>query len=214
LLGLALGLARFAQAGLALAHLRREQADLRALQDTYLRVAIHDPLTRLFNKGYFEYRLPVEWARAQQEALPLALIAFDLDNFKQVNDRWGHAAGDTLLAAIGEVVRATMRGQDCPCRVGGDEFLVIAPHTTLDGGVALAERLQAGLAALLARRGLAPLVGVSAGVSGTPVYAPTLEALRLQADEALYSAKQQGKNRVISWLPAAVPSLEPAEPPL
>jgi diguanylate cyclase (GGDEF)-like protein len=202
-LGLLLVLVRWGTAAVETERLRREQQRLAVQNEEYVRLAISDPLTHLFNKGYFSYRLKEEWERTRRRDQPLILIALDLDNFKQVNDRYGHAAGDDLLADVGGVIRTTVRNVDCPCRIGGDEFIVILPQTDLEGAMLVAERLRVGVLRVLKKLNLSPLVSISCGVSGYPNTARTPEELMEQADAALYQAKEAGKNRVVHWKPEA-----------
>jgi len=200
-MGVVLALLRGGLAAMEAEWLRRERVQLASRNEEYVRLAISDPLTRLFNKGYFQYRLDVEWQGSQRHNQPLTLIALDLDNFKQVNDRYGHSTGDELLAQVGQVIRSTVRVTDCPCRVGGDEFIVIAPQTDPAGAAALAERLRVGIVRVLQRLGISPMVSVSCGISVYPDTAHSAIELLEQADAALYTAKQAGKNRVATWTP-------------
>ena len=154
-----------------------------------------DALTSLHNRRYFHETLAREVARAQRYGRRLALIVFDLDDFKAVNDRIGHLAGDSVLADAAERVRDVVRSADIACRVGGDEFAVILPESTLDDADQLYRRIQAAVSA----RPLA-LVGklhLSAGVAElTPEDDPTVFFER--ADEALYRAKERGKAQVVA----------------
>ena len=107
--------------------------------------------------------------------------------------------GDELLAGVGKVIRAATRSIDCPCRVGGDEFIVILPQTDVEGAAAVAERLRRGVLEIVKKKGLATTVSVSCGISA---YSPTMEdtsELVEQSDAALYKAKQAGKNQVAIW---------------
>jgi diguanylate cyclase (GGDEF)-like protein len=158
------------------------------------RLADLDALTSLHNRRYFHETLAREVARAQRYGRSLALIVFDLDDFKAVNDRIGHLAGDSVLADAAERVRDVVRSADVACRVGGDEFAVILPESTLDDADQLYRRIQA----TVSTRPIA-LVGelhLSAGVAelrpgddGT--------ALFERADEALYRAKNAGKDQIV-----------------
>lgn len=199
LLGLLLLLARGTAATVEAERLRHRHSQLVGQNEEYVRLAISDALTQLFNKGYFDYRLKLECDRSRRTAQPLTLIALDLDNFKQVNDRHGHAMGDELLAGVGKVIRAGTRSIDCPCRVGGDEFIVILPQTDIEGAAAVAERLRQGVLDIVKKKGLTTTVSVSCGISA---YSPTMEdpsELVEQSDAALYKAKQAGKNQVAIW---------------
>jgi diguanylate cyclase (GGDEF)-like protein len=151
-----------------------------------LRRATRDGLTDLPNHRAFqdEFRRAAVLAARLQE--PLALIAFDLDDFKFLNDKHGHPHGDAILQRVAEVLRAG-RVEDRPYRVGGDEFAVVLPHTDGDGANTIAARL----ARALGRAGIIVSVGVSDLRAGQPA-----EDLRAEADAALYEAKRQGGNRV------------------
>jgi diguanylate cyclase (GGDEF)-like protein len=154
-----------------------------------------DALTSLHNRRYFHETLAREVARAQRYGRRLALIVFDLDDFKAVNDRIGHLAGDSVLADAAERVRDVVRSADIACRVGGDEFAVILPESTLDDADQLYRRIQTAVSTRpLARVGKLHL---SAGVAelrpgddGT--------ALFERADEALYRAKNGGKDQIVA----------------
>ncbi len=200
--------------GFALGDNRRllhEQTQLRSQNEGYIQMAISDGLTGLFNKSYFTYHLHEEFARSERYRQPFTLITLDLDNFKQVNDRYGHAAGDTLLIAIGGALRASSREVDVPCRCGGDEFMMILPQTSAEQGVVVAERLRAAINGVLWQRGYSPLVSVSVGVVGHPGAATSAAELAHRADQALYSAKQTGKNRCVLWTPTLTHQLDPGD---
>ncbi len=201
--------------GFALGDNRRllhEQTQLRSQNQEYIQMAISDALTGLFNKGYFTYQLHEEVARSERYKQPLTLITLDLDNFKQVNDRYGHAAGDTLLIAIGGALRISSREVDVPCRCGGDEFMLILPQTSVEQGIVVAERVWIAINGVLRQRGYSPLVSVSIGVVGHPGMATSAEELTHRADQALYFAKQSGKNRCALWTPALMHQLDPGLP--
>src|SRR6476661_7430589 len=163
-----------------------------------------DALTGLHNRRYFHETLARECARAHRYERKLSLIVFDLDDFKEVNDRIGHLAGDTVLAEAAERVRDVVRTADIACRVGGDEFAVILPESTLADADQLYRRLQAALSARPI--GQAGRLSFSAGVAELkPEDDPTTFFER--ADEALYAAKERGKAQVVS---ANSPRLGPA----
>ena len=142
----------------------------------------------------------------RRSKLPLSLIMFDLDNFKQINDRYGHLAGDAVLAAIGSRMKSELRGSDLKCRYGGDEFMVILPDTPLGGARQVSENLRA---ALESHRIVwnAEQITVTASF-GVGVVNPTDQdplAAVARADAALYRAKQQGRNDVqVEEQPTAV----------
>ncbi|MDQ3266594.1 MAG: GGDEF domain-containing protein [Myxococcota bacterium] len=187
---LATGIA-FAGFGLILGRMSERLA---ALNAALARRALTDPLSGLHNRAYFDERLAEELAVSHRAGTPLSLVYFDLDHFKEINDRHGHAVGDTVIAATGAVLRRILRAGEKACRVGGDEFAVICPESSLEVAMALAERLRLELAAEpLGPEGLK--VSASFGVAER-ADAPTHELLALRADEALYRAKQLGRNQV------------------
>jgi diguanylate cyclase (GGDEF)-like protein len=154
-----------------------------------------DALTNLHNRRFFHETLSREVARAHRYGRRLALIVFDLDDFKVVNDKVGHLAGDSVLAEVAERVRGVVRSADIACRVGGDEFAIILPESTLDDADQLYRRIRSAVS--IQPLGHAGNVFLSAGVAElTPDDDATMFFQR--ADEALYRAKGGGKGRVIS----------------
>jgi diguanylate cyclase (GGDEF)-like protein len=195
--------ADFSDEARELAHWLGSQASI-ALENARLhrlveRQANTDGLTELPNRRHFEEALDVEISRAERFSGSLALILADLDDFKQVNDRYGHQAGDDVLQTFADILRTTVREIDLPARYGGEEFAVLLPQTDLDGAHQLAERLRRALAARPMSTHPGGLVAVTAsfGVAAFPD-APTPAALFASADEALYQAKRAGKNCVVS----------------
>ena len=172
-----------------------------ALENAHLhglvqRQAVTDELTGLANRRRFLAQLDTEVARSRRSGSPLALVLSDLDDFKQVNDRYGHEAGDRTLRAFAEILRAAVRDIDLPVRLGGEEFAILLPDTNLDGGANLAERIRATLAGTKIESGSDPIrVTASFGVSCFPSAAAADELL-VDADRRLYDAKRRGKNRV------------------
>jgi diguanylate cyclase (GGDEF)-like protein len=162
------------------------------------RQASTDGLTDLANRRHFEEALAGEISRAERFGGTLALVLADLDDFKQVNDRYGHQAGDDVLRAFADVLRDTVRDIDLAARYGGEEFAVLLPQTDLEGAERLAERLREAMAArrLQLHPGASFSVTSSFGVASFPE-APTPAALFAAADEALYRAKSAGKNCVV-----------------
>jgi diguanylate cyclase (GGDEF)-like protein len=153
-----------------------------------------DALTRLHNRRYFHDTLAREVARAQRYSRTLALAVFDLDDFKDVNDRIGHLEGDSVLAEAAERIRDVVRSADIPCRVGGDEFGVILPESTCADAERLSRRVQRAMAAEPV--GEAGHLTVSAGVAELgPGDDP--RSFFQRADAALYRAKAAGKGRVV-----------------
>jgi diguanylate cyclase (GGDEF)-like protein len=162
------------------------------------RQASTDGLTELANRRTFEEALSTEISRTERFGGTLALVLADLDDFKQVNDRHGHLAGDEVLRAFADILREAVRDVDLAARYGGEEFAVLLPQTDLAGAELLAERLRHAIAArpLTARPGALVAITSSFGVAAFPE-AATPAALFAAADEALYRAKSAGKNRVV-----------------
>jgi diguanylate cyclase (GGDEF)-like protein len=159
--------------------------------------ALMDTLTELPNRRQFEESLALELSRLERFGGVLALIVADLDDFKQVNDRYGHLSGDDVLRAFAEVLRANVREVDTAARYGGEEFAVLLPGTDLAGAESVAERIRSQMAERLVATvpGATLRVTASFGVAAYPS-SPTEEALFSAADDALYRAKASGKNRV------------------
>ena len=154
-----------------------------------------DALTGLHNRRYFHETLAREVARGHRYDRRLALIVFDLDDFKAINDRIGHLAGDAVLAEAAERVKEAVRSADISCRVGGDEFAVVLPESTLTDADQLYRRLQAAVSARPV--GQAGRLSFSAGVAElTPEDDAT--SFFERADEALYRAKERGKAQVVA----------------
>jgi diguanylate cyclase (GGDEF)-like protein len=162
------------------------------------RQASTDGLTELANRRHFEETLASEISRAERFGGSLALILADLDDFKQVNDRYGHQAGDDVLREFAAVLRETVRDIDLAARYGGEEFAMLLPQTDLEGAERVAERLREAMAErrLAIVPGSVFTVTASFGVAAFP-NSPTPAALFAAADEALYRAKSAGKNCVI-----------------
>ena len=158
-----------------------------------------DGLTGLANRREFQDQLRREIERAQRFGLPLALILLDLDDFKLVNDRFGHLAGDSVLRAVASTVKSGIREIDCAARYGGEEFAIILPGATSEGAARLAERLRIAIAErpATAADGRPVRMTSSFGVAAMPEDATTQVELVAVADGALYAAKEAGKNRVV-----------------
>lgn len=163
-------------------------------------LALRDPLTRLFNRRYFLDRLEAEFAYAVRHHTPLAVLLFDVDLFKSVNDTYGHLTGDMVLRRLSAEVTAVLRQEDVFARYGGEEFGVICREVSLGGGIAAAERLRALVESIgFEHAGQKFTVSISVGVSALPD-PTTVQAVQLveRADTALYRAKREGRNRVIA----------------
>jgi diguanylate cyclase (GGDEF)-like protein len=161
------------------------------------RQALVDGLTGLANRRQCEETLAAELARLERFGGPLAVVVADLDWFKDVNDRYGHPSGDSVLREFAQLLQETLRDVDLAGRWGGEEFMLILPGTDLAGGAQVAERIRVGLAGriVLSADGSPIPVTASFGVAATP-HASTAAGLFSAADAALYEAKRNGKNRV------------------
>jgi diguanylate cyclase (GGDEF)-like protein len=184
-----------------LAHWLAAQASI-ALENERLhravkRQAITDELTQLANRRSFAQTLGLEVRRAERFGDPLTLVLADLDDFKSINDSYGHQMGDVVLKAFADVLRANVRDFDVPARYGGEEFAILLPETELAGGEQLARRLLAALSSVRVPgiEGDRAPVTASFGVASFP-RARNAEELLAAADRALYQAKREGKNRV------------------
>lgn len=174
-------------------------SERKELEQQLQALAMTDALTGLFNRRYFTQRGAHEIRRAQRYHQPLGLLVFDVDHFKQVNDTYGHAAGDAVLQMIAATLRATLRDIDVPGRLGGEEFGVLLPNTRLADARRIAERLRMAIAAAYTTRdGVELRVTASFGVSAIAAENEDLDDLLRAADAALYRAKSEGRDRVVS----------------
>jgi diguanylate cyclase (GGDEF)-like protein len=177
--------------------------DLRFALQRISELAERDDLTGLHNRRYIMDVLSGLLARAERDGQPFSICIIDLDHFKRINDRFGHAAGDQVLVAFSRLVESELRGMDFVAhnvadgasfgRYGGEEFILLLPATRLDGAQTCAERLRAKQAA--ARHPAAPIVTLSAGIAEHRPGEDS-ESLLRRADRALYEAKYAGRNRV------------------
>lgn len=190
----------------ALLRIRAEQDLLHRANQELERQSITDPLTGLFNRRYFEYQLAQELERARRRGDPLALLLLDLDHFKRINDRYGHAAGDEVLRAVAGILRGALRRLDVCARWGGEEFAAIMPNTPPEGVAVVCQRLLRTVRNHQALRSI-PLDGAARAAEtvrftasvGVAVHRPPgaaqLGDLFRRADLALYRAKRQGRDR-------------------
>lgn len=178
------------------------QALVVALENCFLHLqAIQDPLTGLFNRSYFMYRIEEELAYSSRHRSPFALLMMDLDDFKAVNDHLGHAQGDRVLHRIGELLRGGLRREDVPARYGGDEFIVLMVNCAEKDALEKAERLRRSIATKglpkQEAQGLAIGCSVSILTSARLKGDQDLATILKRLDLALYKAKAEGKNRVV-----------------
>jgi diguanylate cyclase (GGDEF)-like protein len=158
-----------------------------------------DPLTGLFNRRGFDERVAAELSPGVRGSRPFALLIFDIDHFKLVNDQWGHDVGDRVLRHVGRLLGEHAREGDILARFGGEEFVALLPDTDIAGARAFADRVRSSL---VRRTGGLPAVRLSAGVRvGEP--AAEVSALLAEADLALYEAKRAGRDRTSVFAAAA-----------
>jgi two-component system cell cycle response regulator len=204
----------------------RAGARIVALQKQLQELSMTDGLTSLRNRRAFDEHLPAALEHARRYDRNLSLAVIDVDHFKSINDAYGHDVGDAILRGVAEIIAAGTRQTDYAARVGGEEFAVLLPETALFEGLQFAEKLRANVASSAIRAGgEAHRVTVSIGIASVPhSQVRNAEELYRAADQALYRAKANGRNRVEmerrrSRLPAATPprsdrpSPQPSVPP-
>lgn len=167
---------------------------------------ITDPLMGIYNRRYLDRRLHEEITRSQRYDLPLTVMMIDVDHFKHVNDTFGHPCGDRVLTRLGQEVMNAVRNSDLVARYGGEEILVIAPNTDLREVMIVAERIRGVvedvvLTPLAVKEGLPSSlrITVSIGVAKLDSTMHSVEALIDHADAALYRAKGEGRNRIVTY---------------
>lgn len=171
------------------AEIHRQNKELKLLAD-------RDPLTMCLNRRAFFAELNSLYEQAARTSAPLGCVLVDVDRFKQINDKHGHAGGDQVLVKMAELLRNTSRTTDLVCRYGGEEFVLVLPQTDLEGTIGIAERIRLALSE-------AKLIGISVtasfGVSALQLGPNGPQGLLDQADKALYAAKRGGRNRVVRF---------------
>lgn len=194
---------RNAALDIALARLEEINVQLEHERDKAASNAVRDGLTGIFNRRHLDEELHVQIARGDRSEAPLSVAFIDVDNFKRVNDRFGHAAGDRILRRVADLVSLCIRANDIFGRYGGDEFLLVMPDTTLENARVLCERIRASVQRELGEDQAADIearVSVSGGVAQRRGREP-LETLLGRADTALYAAKSAGRNRIQTATP-------------
>jgi diguanylate cyclase (GGDEF)-like protein len=174
--------------------LARERA--RAQAESYAEAAAIDPVSGLFNRRYFGARLEEELQRADRYGLSVGLLMIDVDNFKQINDGYGHLVGDTVIRDVADVLRRSVRVFDICTRFGGDEFAVVMPSSGAEDAMRIADRIRERIESHRPKDDLGPStvtasIGLTVSSAGT-----SARDLISNADQALYRAKREGKNRV------------------
>jgi len=180
--------------------LREQNEQLRRANEVLEQLSVTDELTHLHNHRFFREALPREMKRSLRTGEPLSLILFDIDDFKHLNDRYGHAVGDAVLCRVADVMNNQVRDMDLLARYGGEEFVLLASRTPVEGAVALAEKIRIAVSrtpySVIDLDGPIEIqVTISAGVAG---FHGDDKKLFTDADRALYKAKGSGKDCVFA----------------
>jgi len=186
--------------------LRERNNELQQAKETFEQLSITDGLTKLHNHRYFQDHLTREIRRVDRSGEPLSMLLVDLDDFKQLNDRLGHAAGDELLAGVARTLNQSVRATDLLARYGGEEFVVLTPDTDLAGAYHLAEKIRTAIAesSFIVDESMRPArVTVSIGIAQ---FSGNRKGFFKAADRALYRAKDHGKNCVVIDEETAAPA--------
>jgi two-component system, cell cycle response regulator len=187
----------------ALADVRDKNTQLEQSLQRVEELAATDPLTGLYNRRHFSRVIDQLFAEAHRYDKDLACVMIDLDGYKQLNDSYGHQIGDQLLVAAGKVISANMRRMDVAARYGGDEFVLLLPHAAPSDAAAVVQRIRdefkhASAAVLNRSSGVSMSVGIASLIGSGAASADQLVAL---ADSALYCAKDQGRDRIVTAMP-------------
>lgn len=161
-------------------------------------LAIHDALTGLFNRHYLSERLESEYSRAERASHPISFLLMDIDHFKDINDTYGHQAGDYALKTIAQIIMSQIRKSDIACRFGGEEFMIILPNTDMESAVQKADAFRQSISDRVYEFGGKKFsVTISIGIAVYPVHGTENDRILSKADAALYEAKRAGRNRVV-----------------
>nr|WP_246386527.1 GGDEF domain-containing protein [Litorivivens lipolytica] len=175
---------------------QRSQVDLSTRHTDQVIEAVTDPLTGLTNRRFLDGFFYPECRRQESSHFPLAVITCDIDNFKAINDKHGHQRGDEVLVQVSTLLRESLRGSDVVSRVGGEEFLIMAQRAKRKSAADIAEKLRQRIENLEIE-GLPEGISASFGVVVADHYSE-LKAALLNADQNLYRAKNEGRNRVVA----------------
>jgi len=172
--------------------------DIRASQEELKEQASTDPLTSLHNRRYFSTEAEFLLALCREQKRPMAVMIADIDHFKRVNDTWGHPVGDRVIVRIAQTLKSCCRSRDLLARFGGEEFVILLPDADLQQAALCAERIRATVATTAFQMGDGDTahVSLSIGVALVDVEHDSIQSALDRADQALYTAKQDGRNRV------------------
>lgn len=183
----------------ALIGLSSDVTELFKLKEEFKKLANTDPLTHLYNRRFFTEQAAKEYQRAKRYAVPLTLFTIDIDHFKNINDKFGHPAGDQVLIAVAKQLKSSLRQSDILARIGGEEFSILLPETSEQAAIAFAERIrteQSKLRVVGDWQGEIALT-VSIGVASFNPDDKSFDAIFSRADKALYQAKNLNRNKVM-----------------
>jgi diguanylate cyclase (GGDEF)-like protein len=176
--------------------LDRERAKRRA--EAFAQAAVIDPVSGLFNRRYFHERLDDELHRAQRQKTPVALMMIDIDDFKAVNDQFGHLAGDEVIRSVSDILRRSVRRFDLCSRFGGEEFAIVMPGSGPEHSAVVAERIRQRIEEFRLEEPTLSTLRVTVSIGLSVSYELSPRELIERADRALYAAKRAGKNRVVA----------------
>jgi diguanylate cyclase (GGDEF)-like protein/PAS domain S-box-containing protein len=180
--------------------LQTQLIEIGLLQSQLREQAIRDPLTNLFNRRYLEETLDRELARAARERYSVCIMMIDIDHFKQVNDTYGHEAGDAMLKDMADALAGHSRRGDFACRFGGEEFVIVMPNINMDVAYERAEALRESLNSLRVPYGRYSLSATfSMGIACYPANGETRDSLLRAVDKAMYAAKDAGRDHIRSF---------------
>ncbi len=172
------------------------------------RYATTDSMTSLYNRRHFLALAEAEWSRFQRYQRPLSMLMIDIDHFKSVNDRYGHAVGDQAIISVATACLQNRRNSDVVGRLGGEEFAILLPETEQAQAAVVAERIRQTIAGhLVSAHDVQFKLTISVGIAAATASMSGTDALLRAADSALYQAKSEGRNRVASWSPPPSPRL-------
>jgi diguanylate cyclase (GGDEF)-like protein len=174
--------------------------EIESLQESLREQAIRDPLTQLHNRRFLDETVELEFHHADRFSETLSIILLDIDYFKEINDRYGHTAGDACLVTLANLLQQHCRRSDITCRYGGEEFILVLPNTNTEGAEQHAEELRH-----LVENEVFTVdeheikFTISLGISSYPAHGADYRQIINKADEALYVSKRTGRNRVTVW---------------
>jgi diguanylate cyclase (GGDEF)-like protein len=172
------------------------------------KLATIDSMTGLYNRRHFLALAGAEWSRFQRYQRPLSILMIDIDHFKSVNDRYGHAVGDQAIISVATACQRGKRNSDVVGRLGGEEFAIFLPETDSAQAAVVAERIRESVAGhFLSVHNVQFKLTISVGIAAATASMPGTDALLRAADQALYQAKSEGRNRLAHWSPAPAPRL-------